>query len=101
MVGTHAHVLQPEQWFDRGAERKPYIFYGLGNFVFTGQNFDALHQTGGYLEIDIDKRGVLARRFRRIKLDELGAPRFINNDFIKPYNIIPHYPWQGAPQSRR
>ena len=101
VVGTHAHVLQPEQWFDRGADPKRYIFYGLGNFVFTGQNFDALHQTGGYLEVDIDKRGVLARRFRRIKLDDLGAPRLMDDGFIETCSVIPHCPWKGAPQGRR
>ena len=73
VVGTHAHVLQPEEWY-----KGKLIFYGLGNFVFSGMNYDELHRVGGYLEVDIGAKGLSARRFYRIRLDGVGAPRWMD-----------------------
>jgi poly-gamma-glutamate capsule biosynthesis protein CapA/YwtB (metallophosphatase superfamily) len=79
VVGTHVHVLQPEEWY-----RERLIFYGLGNFVFNGMNFDEAHRTGGYLEVDVDQNGIRARRFYRIRLDQHGAPQWLDTSPQQP-----------------
>lgn len=79
VAGTHTHVLQPEEWY-----RGKLIFYGLGNFVFSGQNIDEAHRTGGYLEVDIGPRGLLERRFYRTRLDDVGAPRWLDEAPVDP-----------------
>lgn len=79
VAGAHTHVLQPEEWY-----RGKLIFYGLGNFVFSGQNFDEAHRTGGYLEVDIGPAGLIARRFYRTRLDGVGAPRWLDEAPIDP-----------------
>lgn len=73
VVGTHAHVLQPEE-----RHRGKLIQYGLGNFVFAGMGFSEWHRTGGYLEVDVDRGGVRATRLHRVRLDDLGAPRWLD-----------------------
>lgn len=73
VAGTHAHVLQPEEWY-----RGKLIFYGLGNFVFSGQNVDAAHRTGGYLEVTVAPGKIVDRSFQRVRLDELGAPHWLD-----------------------
>ncbi|MBK9266615.1 MAG: CapA family protein [Polyangiaceae bacterium] len=70
VVGAHAHVVQPmEKYRDR------LIAYGLGNFVFSSMVRPGSHN-GALLELDLDKRGIAAHRFRRVTIDERGAPRF-------------------------
>lgn len=71
VVGAHAHVLQPEEWY-----RGKLVVYGLGNFVFSGMGWDERLRTGGYLEVDVDRSGVVARRLHLIDLDSQGAPRW-------------------------
>jgi hypothetical protein len=73
IVGTHAHVLQPEEWY-----QGKLIFYGLGNFVFSGMGYDERRRIGAYLEVDVDRRGVVARRLYRVRLDDAGAPRWLD-----------------------
>lgn len=77
VVGTHAHVLQPVDWYEGH-----FIAYGLGNFVFTGMNDTEKHRVGALLELDLwppEGEGQLRVEPRLIqtRLDELGAPRFV------------------------
>ena len=78
VLGTHAHVIQPEE---------PYhgklILYGLGDFVFPG-NPGLPQQPGAFLEVDVDRNGILARRFYRVRHDPNGAPDFIDADSTDP-----------------
>lgn len=82
IVGTHAHVLQPEEWY-----HGKLIFYGLGNFVFSGMGHDERRRVGGYLEVDVDRRGVVARRLYRIRLDDSGAPHWLDAGGVLPASI--------------
>lgn len=82
VVGAHAHVLQPEEWY-----RGKLIFYGLGNFVFAGMGFDEAHRTGGLLEVDLSRRGVVARRLYRTRLDDTGAPRWLDQGPFEPARV--------------
>ncbi len=79
IVGTHAHVLQPEEWY-----QGKLIFYGLGNFVFSGMGFDERHRTGGFLEVDVGRSGLLARRLYRVRLDDGGAPHWLDPGPVEP-----------------
>jgi poly-gamma-glutamate capsule biosynthesis protein CapA/YwtB (metallophosphatase superfamily) len=79
VAGTHAHVLQPEEWY-----KGKLIFYGLGNFVFSGQNFDEAHRTGGYLEVVVGPGGLVDRKFYRIRLDSAGAPHWLDEAAVEP-----------------
>lgn len=79
VVGTHAHVLQPEEWY-----KGKLIYYGLGNFVFSGMNFDDAHQTGAYLEVTVGPKGLVDRRFYRIRLDGVGAPHWLDDAPSEP-----------------
>lgn len=79
VVGTHTHVLQPEEWY-----KGKLIFYGLGNFVFSGMNFDDKHRTGAYLEVDVGPKGLLDRRMYRTTLDGVGAPHWLDPDQTDP-----------------
>jgi hypothetical protein len=79
VAGAHTHVLQPEEWY-----RGKLIFYGLGNFVFTGQNFDEAHRTGGYLEATVGPKGLIDRKFYRTRLDGVGAPRWLDDGPVEP-----------------
>ena len=82
VVGAHAHVLQPEEWY-----RGRLIFYGLGNFVFAGMGFDERHRVGGLLEVDLRRRGVVARRLYRTRLDDTGAPRWLDEEAFEPERV--------------
>ena len=82
VVGAHAHVLQPEEWY-----RGKLLFYGLGNFVFAGMGFDEAHRTGGLLEVDLSLRGVVARRLYRTRLDDTGAPRWLDQGPFEPDRV--------------
>ncbi|MEP7123676.1 MAG: CapA family protein, partial [Byssovorax sp.] len=84
VVGAHAHVLQPEEWY-----RGKLIFYGLGNFVFAGMGFDEQHRVGGLLEVDLKRRGVVARRLYRTRLDDTGAPRWLDEGAVAPERVEP------------
>ncbi len=78
VLGTHAHVIQPEQWY-----QGKYIFYGLGDFVFAG-NPGEPKRTGGFLEVDVARHQVLARRFYRVRFGQWGAPEWIDSAPVKP-----------------
>jgi poly-gamma-glutamate synthesis protein (capsule biosynthesis protein) len=78
VVGTHVHVIQPEEWY-----REKPIFYGLGNFVFNGMIKEA-ERTGAYLEVDVTSRKVLGRRVLRVRLDRHGAPRWLDEPPVEP-----------------
>jgi poly-gamma-glutamate synthesis protein (capsule biosynthesis protein) len=82
VVGAHAHVLQPEEWY-----RGKLLFYGLGNFVFAGMGFDEAHRVGGLLEVDLSRRGVVARRLYRTRLDDTGAPRWLDQGPFEPDRV--------------
>ncbi len=73
VVGAHSHVMQPEEWY-----KGRLIHYGLGNFVFSGMGSREPRLVGAYLEVDVDRSGVVARRVRRVHLDALGAPRWMD-----------------------
>ena len=92
VIGTHAHVLQPEEWY-----KGKLLFYGLGNFVFNAMNFDEAHRTGGYLEVDVDRRGIQGRRFYRIRLDPHGAPQWLDRT-PRPPACAPPCPDGGRPR---
>jgi poly-gamma-glutamate synthesis protein (capsule biosynthesis protein) len=79
VAGAHTHVLQPEEWY-----RGKLIFYGLGNFVFSGQNYDEAHRTGGYLEATVGPAGLIERKFYRTRLSEAGAPRWLDDAPVEP-----------------
>ena len=82
VVGAHAHVLQPEEWY-----RGKLLFYGLGNFVFAGMGFDERHRIGGLLEVDLSRRGVVGRRLYRTRLDDTGAPRWLDREAFEPSQL--------------
>jgi len=72
VVGTHAHVLQPCEWY-----RGKLIAYGLGNFVFNGMNDTEAHSIGALLEADIAPDGSLQHRLHKIRIAADGTPGFI------------------------
>ena len=78
VVGTHAHIIQPEERY-----HDKLIVYGLGDFVFAG-NPGLPHYPGAYLEVDVDRSGVLARRFYRVRHDPNGAPSWIDEAASEP-----------------
>jgi poly-gamma-glutamate synthesis protein (capsule biosynthesis protein) len=82
VVGTHAHVVQPEEWY-----RGKLIFYGLGNFVFAGMGYDELHRTGAFLELDLDRTGLRERRVYRVRIDDDGAPRWLDSQPWTPVRV--------------
>jgi len=73
VVGTHAHVLQPNEV--RGGK---LIAYGLGNFVFSGMNSSEKLRVGGFLEVEMKKTGMVRYQLFRTRLDEYGAPKFVD-----------------------
>ncbi len=82
VVGTHTHVLQPEEWY-----KGKLIFYGLGNFVFSGMNFDDKHRTGAYLEAWVNAKGLVDRRYFRTQLDGVGAPHWLDIEPSDPPRV--------------
>lgn len=87
IVGTHVHVLQPEEWY-----KGKLIFYGLGNFVFTGMNYDDRHRTGAYLEATVGPKGLVDRKYFRIQLDGVGAPRWMDDEPSEPPRVADSEP---------
>ncbi|MFO0611811.1 MAG: CapA family protein [Polyangiaceae bacterium] len=73
VVGAHAHVVQPEETY-----QGKLIAYGLGNFVFTGMAARGTHN-GALLELDLDPTGVVAHRYWKVRIDEQGIPRFVED----------------------
>jgi poly-gamma-glutamate synthesis protein (capsule biosynthesis protein) len=74
VVGTHAHVPQPVDWY-----RGKLIAYGLGNFVFNGMSHSELHSTGLVLEVDISAAGIVAHRLIRVRLGRDGVPAWLDD----------------------
>lgn len=70
VIGAHAHVVQPMEIY-----KNHLIAYGLGNFVFSSMVRQGTH-TGAVLELDLEKSGIVARRFRSVTIDERGAPHW-------------------------
>lgn len=68
VVGAHSHIVQPEE-----IHAGKLIAHSLGNFVFSGMTKRG-SRDGTILELDVDTSGVLAHRFRPVRLDERGAP---------------------------
>ncbi len=87
VVGTHTHVLQPEEWY-----KGKLIFYGLGNFVFSGMNYDDRHRTGAYLEAFVSKKGLVDRRYYRTTLDGAGAPHWLDSEPTEPPRVADSEP---------
>jgi poly-gamma-glutamate synthesis protein (capsule biosynthesis protein) len=78
VVGAHAHVVQPvEEHLGRP------IVHGLGNFVFAGMTRRGTH-TGALLELDVDRTGVVARRFMEVAIDDDGTPSFVGEATVEP-----------------
>lgn len=73
VVGTHAHVPQPVEWYDG-----KLIAHGLGNFVFSGMTHTEKHRTGHILELDVDASGIRDPRLVQIRIGEDGAPRLVD-----------------------
>jgi poly-gamma-glutamate synthesis protein (capsule biosynthesis protein) len=71
VVGTHAHVPQPSEWY-----RGKLIVYGLGNFVFSGMTHSELHRTGQLYEVELTREGIASHRIAEVRLGTDGAPRF-------------------------
>ena len=70
VIGAHAHVVQPMEVY-----KNRLIVYGLGNFVFSSMVRRGTH-TGAVLELDLEKQGIAAHRFRRVTIDDRGAPHW-------------------------
>lgn len=87
IVGAHSHVLQPEEWIGDSL-----IVYGLGNFVFTGMNMKEEYRVGGLLEVDVSAEGIVERRLWRTRLDEVGAPRWLDDEAVEPASANPQAP---------
>ncbi len=73
VIGSHAHVVQPAEEY-----AGKLIVHGLGNFVFSGMTQPGT-RVGALVELDIDRHGVSAHRFRRVDIDDRGAPRFTDD----------------------
>jgi hypothetical protein len=82
VVGTHAHVIQPEERY-----RGKLIVHGLGNFVFSGMSYDEQHRTGAYLELDLDRSGLVERRYYRVRIGDDGAPRWLDTEPWTPPSL--------------
>ena len=74
VVGAHAHVVQPEESY-----KGKLIAYGLGNFVFTGMAARGT-RNGALLELDLDETGVVAHRYRKVRVDDQGIPTFVDDE---------------------
>jgi len=70
VIGAHAHVVQPIEIY-----KNKLIAYGLGNFVFSSMVRQGTHN-GAVLELDLEKSGIVGRRFRSVTIDERGAPHW-------------------------
>ncbi|MBO9604770.1 MAG: CapA family protein [Paenibacillaceae bacterium] len=55
VIGHHPHVLQPMEWIETASGRRTFVAYSLGNFIAAQDG--ARTQTGGILQLDIEKRG--------------------------------------------
>ena len=78
VIGAHAHVVQPIEIY-----KNKLIVYGLGNFVFSSMVRRGTH-TGAVLELDLDKHGIAAFRFRRVTIDDRGAPHWSGEPTDEP-----------------
>lgn len=86
VIGAHAHVVQPEETY-----RGKLIVHGLGNFVFTGMTQPGT-RTGALVELDVDKTGLVAHRYRRVAIDDRGSPRFVNAEPTEAPELDPPGP---------
>ncbi len=73
IVGAHPHVVQPDELY-----QGKLISYSLGNFVFPLMWKPGTHN-GALLELDVAKQGVVGHRYRRVALDDTGAPAFVGD----------------------
>lgn len=78
VIGAHAHVVQPME-----IHKDRLIVYGLGNFVFSSMVRQGTHN-GAVLELDLDKQGIAAHRFRRVTIDDRGAPHWSGEPTNEP-----------------
>lgn len=78
VLGAHTHVVQPIEIY-----KERLIVYGLGNFVFSSMVRQGTH-TGAVVELDLDKRGIVAHRFRRVTIDDRGAPHWAGDPTGEP-----------------
>jgi poly-gamma-glutamate synthesis protein (capsule biosynthesis protein) len=79
VVGTHAHVLQPTEWY-----RGRLIAYGLGNFAFSGMSDTDAHRRGAILEVDVSRSGLVGHRMVDTRLDDDGAPCILGERSLVP-----------------
>jgi poly-gamma-glutamate capsule biosynthesis protein CapA/YwtB (metallophosphatase superfamily) len=70
VIGAHAHVVQPIEIY-----KNRLIAHGLGNFVFSSMVRRGT-RTGAVLELDLEKTGIVGRRFRSVTIDDRGAPHW-------------------------
>lgn len=67
VVGAHPHVVQPDELY-----QGKLIAHSLGNFVFSAMTRPGT-RLGALLELDLDDRGVVDHRYRKVALDDRGA----------------------------
>jgi len=70
VIGAHAHVVQPTEIY-----KNRLIVYGLGNFVFSMMVRRGT-PSGAVPDLDLEKQGIAAHRFRRVTIDDRGAPHW-------------------------
>lgn len=78
VVGAHSHIVHPQEIY-----QGKLIAYSLGNFVFSGMVRPAT-RVGALLELDVTPKGIAAHRYRRVAMDERGAPRLVGEPTSEP-----------------
>ena len=74
VVGTHAHVVQPTEWY-----QGKLIAYGLGNFMFDAAPLTAARRHGALLEVDALSDHSVDFRMLDIRIDDDFAPIVVAN----------------------
>ena len=90
VVGTHPHVVQPDELYEG-----KLISHSLGNFVFAAMTRPGT-RTGALLELDVSERGVVDHRYRKLVIDDRGAPSFEGGPTREP-PLDPSLPADLAP----
>lgn len=78
VIGAHSHIIQPVEEY-----KGKLIVHSLGNFVFSGMVKPGT-RTSGIFELDVDKSGLLAHRWQKVKIDFDGAPSLVGEPTADP-----------------
>lgn len=73
VVGAHPHVRQNVETY-KGKQ----IVYSLGNFVFTGMNWNPEAMKGSILEVIIQDKKLVSTKLETVQLSPEGFPAIIN-----------------------